>query len=94
MTASLQVVADPSIHPGGIVNINEYNSEFDGFWYVVSVRHELTQSYMVTHLELARDSLGTIDDAKKVSVAHKTPPNPALINDVWVSSKDYSDVYV
>jgi hypothetical protein len=94
MTANLQIVADPSIHPGGIVNINEYNSEFDGFWYVVSVRHELTQSYMVTYLELARDSLGNTDDAQQVSVAHKTPPDPALINNAWVSSKDYSDVYV
>lgn len=94
MTAHVEVTADPSIHPGGIVRINEYNTEFDGFWYVQAVRHELTQSYMVTHLDLARDSLGTTNTSKKVSAVYSAPPEPALINNEWMASKDYIHIYV
>jgi hypothetical protein len=93
MRASLEVVSDPSIKPGGIVSINEYNTEFDGFWYVMSVRHEITQSYMRTYLEVARDGLGTTALAKQVTATYVEPPEPALIGNAWVSSKDYTHVY-
>jgi hypothetical protein len=93
MRASLEVVSDPSIKPGGIVSVNEYNTEFDGFWYVMSVRHELTQSYMRTYLEIARDGLGTTALAKQVTATYIEPPEPALIGNTWVSSKDYTHVY-
>jgi hypothetical protein len=93
MTASLEVVSDPSIKPGGIVNINEYNTEFDGFWYVKSVRHEITQSYMQTYLEIARDGLGKTATAKKVTAPYVAPPEPALISNLWVSSQNYALVY-
>jgi hypothetical protein len=93
MRASVEVVSDPSIKPGGIVSINEYNTEFDGFWYVTSVRHELLQSHMRTYLELARDGLGTIATAKKATAAYAIPPVPALVGTTWISSKDYINVY-
>lgn len=93
MQASLEVVSDPSIKPGGIVSINEYNTEFDGFWYVTSVRHELTQSHMRTYLEVARDGLGTVATAKRVTDPYVTPPEPALIGSAWVSSTDYTHVH-
>jgi len=93
MRASLEVVSDPSIKPGGVVSINEYNTEFDGFWYVTSVRHELLQSHMRTYLELARDGLGKVATAKKVASTYVIPPEPALIGTTWVSSRNYTHVY-
>jgi hypothetical protein len=93
ITASLEVVSDPSIKPGGIVSINEYNTEFDGFWYVKSVRHELTQSYMQTYLEIARDGLGKEATATNVTSPYATPPEPALVENIWVSSQNYALVY-
>lgn len=87
MTAHVEVVSDPAIRPGGIVSINEYNTEFDGFWYVKSVKHEMTQSVMRTFLELGRDSLGTTTTLLKTSLPYATPPTPALVGTSWMSSR-------
>lgn len=93
ITAYVEVVADPSIHPGGIVKIDEYDTDLDGYWYVTAVKHRLTQSHMVTHLELARDALGKESTAKNVSSVYATPPQPALVKESWVASKNYSNIY-
>jgi hypothetical protein len=93
MTASVDVVADPSITPGGIVNIKEYNAQFDGYWYVRGVRHELTQHVMATYLDLAKDSLDGIQTSPINMEPFKTPPETALIHGDWVSTKDMINVY-
>lgn len=92
-TAKVEVVSDPSIRPGGVVNISEYNTEFDGFWYVQSVKHEMTQSVMRTFLELGRDSLGTTATTIKTAQTYSKPPVPALIGESWVSAQNYVNVY-
>ena len=93
MTAKIEFVSDPSIRPGGIVSINEYNTEFDGFWYVQSVQHEMTQSIMRTFLEVGRDSLGTTTSSIRTAQTYSSPPVPALIGTSWVSSSNYVNVY-
>lgn len=92
-TATVEVVSDPSIRPGGIVSISEYDTEFDGFWYVQSVKHEMTQSVMRTFLELGRDSMGTTPTTIRTAQKYQTPPTPALIGSSWVSSQNYVNVY-
>lgn len=94
-TANLDVVAYPSIAPGKIVRVLEFNSEFDGFWYVRGVRHEITQATMVTSLDIARDSLGSISSQSQIMQAdfYKNPPTPALISKTWVSSQNMVNVY-
>jgi hypothetical protein len=93
MTADLTVVADPSISPGGIVGIREYNAKFDGYWYVRSVTHEILHSNMVTHLKIAKDSLDGINATPLHVSEYVDPPKPALIQGSWVSEKDMVSIY-
>lgn len=93
MTACVETTFDPSVRPGGVVRINEYNTEFDGFWYVVSVCHEMTQSSIITKIEIARDSLGATVGELHTSLPYTAPPEPAYRNGMWVSAYDYVDIY-
>jgi hypothetical protein len=92
--AKVDVVGDPAIQPGGIVNINEYDTQFDGFWYVTNVHHEITMSTMLTSLEIIKDSLGTATTDPSVTTMYTTPPETALQNGVWVSERELVNVYV
>lgn len=93
MTADLTVIADPSIVPGGIVGIREYNAKFDGYWYVRGVTHELLHSTMVTHLKIAKDSLDGSQATPLHTAEYTVPPRPALIQGTWISEKDMVNVY-
>lgn len=93
MNALVDITGTPSITPGGIVKIDKYETKFDGFWYVRSVRHELTKSELMTTLEIAKDSLDgdtiTINPVAK----YTEPPAAALLNGIWITEKDLQDVY-
>lgn len=93
MTAHVEIVADPSIRPGGLVYINEYNTEFDGFWYVNAVNHELTQSHMLTRLDISRDSMGTTTTDVPTASAYVSPPAPSYFNGKWRSSSEHVHIY-
>jgi hypothetical protein len=93
MTAQVDVVGDTSIQPGGVVSIKEYNSQFDGFWYVNNVHHELFQSTISTSLEISKDSLGASEVGPTMVASYSTPPAPALRNGRWVSETDMVHVY-
>lgn len=94
MTASVEVVGDPGITPGGIVNIKEYNAQFDGFWYVTSVKHEIAQTAMVSYLRIAKDSLDGATPSPNVASPYVTPPTPALQNGRWMASNEMTNIYV
>lgn len=93
MTASVTVSADPSISPGGVVRVNEFNAKFDGYWYVRGVRHELFQTNMLTHLSLAKDSLNEVITTPLHVSEFVSPPNPAFVDGSWVSERGFVNVY-
>ena len=93
MSAVIQVTGDPTIKPGGIVKLSEYNTKFDGFWYVKSARHEITHSQLVTIIEVLKDSLDTAQITQTGVEEYVEPPTPYLLNSRWVSSRDYVNVY-
>lgn len=93
MIADLTVVADPSIVPGGVVNLKEYNAKFDGYWYVRNVTHEILHSTMVTHLKIAKDSLDGYSAIPLHTSEYITPPSPALVQGTWISETHMVDVY-
>lgn len=94
MTAYVEAVGDPGIVPGGIVNIKEYNAQFDGFWYVTSVKHEIAQSSMVSFLKIAKDSLDGVTPSPNAVSPYVTPPSPALTNGKWAASQELVNVYI
>lgn len=93
MTATVDITGNPTITPGGVVRIEKYGTQFDGFWYVRAVRHEINRSELISTLDLAKDS---IDDGKVLTTTTAPYPptiEPVLVNKVWVSSRNYSEVY-
>jgi len=94
MTAYVEVVGDPGIVPGGIVNIKEYNTQFDGFWYVNSVKHEIAQTAMVSYLRISKDSLDGITPSPNATSQYITPPTPALTNGKWMAGQELVNIYV
>lgn len=93
MTAAVDVVGDPGIVPGGIVNIKEYNTQFDGFWYVNSVRHEIAQSSMVSFIRISKDSLDGVTPSPNATSPYVSPPESALMSGKWVASKELVNIY-
>jgi hypothetical protein len=92
--AWVDVTAGAGIVPGGVVYIDEYNSNFDGIWYVKSVTHEVGGSMYITKLEIGRDfTLGTEYQVPLVE-PFATPPAPRFLNNVWTSSLPRVNKYV
>lgn len=93
MTATLDVVTSLALKPGRIVRINEYNSQFDGFWYVRKVSHEIMQSTIYSSLEIARDGFDGAQPQVMKAEFYQEPPDPVLMQGRWSSSKNMVHSY-
>lgn len=92
--AHLQVTGGAGIVPGGVVEIQDYNSNFDGYWYVRSVQHTVGGSQYLTDLKIARD-YNTINEYEFPTVStFETPPEPILRSNSWESSTKRVTLYV
>jgi phage protein D len=84
--ATIEIIAGAGVVPGGIVFLDEYNSNFDGIWYVKSVQHEHMGSNYYTTLSVGRDYNATNTfDLPNVEIAD-LPPDPVFVNNKWQSS--------
>ena len=92
-TADVLVFGDPSIKPGGVVNITGYGGTFDGFWYVESVSHDLLTDSLTTSLKVKKK--GDYEVLPKFpSVERYVPaPFPVLIDNKWVQQTEHVNVY-
>lgn len=92
--AHVDVVGDPTITPGMLVNIDRYNSALDGIWLVKSVRHEMFRGSSMSYLTLVKDSnFSTVIDP----IEAVTPPpeltTPYIKNMRWVTTQELVNVY-
>lgn len=93
VTANVMITGLPILKPGSIVKIDKYESDFDGFWYVQEVQHQITKSEMVSYLKIATDST-PIKNLSTNSVRPQTPTPPATtIQGKWVMGSTYYEVY-
>jgi hypothetical protein len=53
--ATAKVIGVAGCKPGGIVRLDNYDTEFDGFWYVQSVKHTVHSNAFFSELELAKN---------------------------------------
>ena len=92
-TADALVFGDPSIVPGGVVKIEGYGGDFDGYWYVISVTHTLSTDTLMSFLKLEKD--GTYEVLPKFPIVqpYKEAPLPILIKNSWVMKSEYVNVY-
>lgn len=92
--AHVDVVGDPTITPGMLVNIDRYNSALDGIWLVKAVRHEMFRGSSMSYLTLVKDSnfSNVIDPLEKVSPPPELPI-PYIKNMRWVTLQELINVY-
>jgi hypothetical protein len=93
-TAHVDVVGDPSLEPGMLVNIDRYNSALDGIWLIKSVRHEMFRGSSMSYLTLVKDSnfSDVIDPVEKVPPAPELT-NPFIKNMQWVTPHELVNIY-
>jgi hypothetical protein len=84
---------EPSIAAGGIVNVEGYGSNFDGFWYVNSVTQQLSTDRLLTSVSLEKDgdndALPPFPKVQRYQIA----PEPVLLNQRWVVRNEFANVY-
>lgn len=81
--------------PGSVAKLDNYDSNFDGYWLVRGVKHTVTRSNFVTELKLSTDSTSKSKPTVNPSAAYNLPPLPRLTTgDRWESSMEYNNVYV
>lgn len=89
--ATATVMFLPGAVPGGVVDLTEYNTSFDGLWYIYSVDHTLVTGNASTVLRLRRNrnsqlTYSPVDQFKE-------PPLPEWDNDRWRARKATVNVY-
>lgn len=91
--AEALVYGEPSVVPGGLVFVDGYGGDFNGYWYVNSVSHELITESYVTTIKLEKD--GSFDSLPKFPIVQRysAPPLPVLINSKWLMKSEYVNVY-
>ena len=92
--AEVHIYSGAGIVPGGVVSVEGYRSNFEGLWYVKSVRHIIGGTTYYTVLHIARDYNTTGEFLiPPVSLA-ATPPDSAYVDATWVAEKQMVDIYV
>lgn len=92
--AKVTVTGIPDPVPGSIAKIDNYDSNFDGYWLVRSVHHTVTRSNFLTELTISTDSTSGKNPEIVPVAAYVEPPSPTLFDGEWLSSKAYGDIYV
>ena len=92
-TAKVMITGMPTIKPGSIVQINKYESDFDGYWYVQEVQHQITKSEMVSYLKIATDSTPPQVLGGNIVRPYVSPPEPNLIKGKWVTGSSFIEIY-
>jgi phage protein D len=94
LTANLSLTGTAGALPGGIVNISNFESNFEGFWYVKEVTHTITRDEFFTEMTVSRED--TNDIASYMTMSSRIPeiPSPAFINNLWQASTQLEDIYV
>lgn len=83
--ATSRVLGVAGCVPGGIVSLDNYNADFDGFWYVRGVKHIVHTNAFSSELELAKNFNSELRFTN--TEAAQRPPKPIYSNrQGWVST--------
>lgn len=93
-TATVDVVGDPAIEAGTVVNVTKFNSALDGLWYVQSARHEFFRGSAMSYLTLAKDSnASSFVSPTYVATPSVVPPAPVMKRGIWMAETEMFNVY-
>lgn len=91
-TATAEVLGVAGCKPGGMVSVEEYGSEVDGFWYVNSVVHRLNSAVFTSELGLLRNINSELVSSPPVT-CFRAPPASRMVGGVWTTTKRIVNVY-
>jgi phage protein D len=89
--AAVTTVIVPGAVPGGVIDLKEYLSEFDGLWYVSGVEHTLLTGTFVTEFKLKRNRSSQL--IYKPVDLFKEPPDSEWNKDRWQARRALVSVY-
>ena len=89
--ADVQVLGIANCVPGGVVEVGDFNSDFDGFWYVQKVSHTLDSDKFTTNLKVAKNVNTELvfNNTKKF----QSPPSATYKNGSWVTTEKRVNEY-
>lgn len=91
--ADVVVLGSSTLFPGSIVQIDNYESEFDGLWVVAEAKHHINTDHYMTYLHLKTDSTSQSPAVPYSGSSYRRPPMPRLSSNIWVSEKEFGYVY-
>jgi hypothetical protein len=94
LNADLALTGTAGVLPGGLVNITNFESTFDGLWYVKDVKHTLTRSEFFTHMRVSKKDTNDEYPTFQAMATPPEPPKPVFTQEAWTSSVEMVDYYV
>jgi hypothetical protein len=91
-TAHVEATGTIGVVPGGLVDVQDFDSQFDGLWYVTDVSHVLTRDKYYTDLSIIKDSLNGTPRRTGTTRANR-PPTSVLRPNKWQASTQKVTVY-
>ena len=82
-----------TVFPGATVYLNNYNSEYDGYWIVEDVKHVINTDHYITHMHIKTDSTNNVAKKNTVGKRFIKYPGSRLVNGDWVTVKEFGYVY-
>lgn len=90
-SAEATVLGAAGILPGGIINLDKYNAEFDGLWLVDGVSHSVRSGSFTSTIKLLRNKVDTLLPFSVTQIP--PPPEPQFISGAWTTTKSLINVY-
>jgi hypothetical protein len=89
--ATVETTGIAGATPGTVVQVNGFNADYDGFWYVRSAKHTITTGLFATELGIVRN---VEPHFSRSTVEHyRTPPTPLYVNGKWRASRLRTPTY-
>lgn len=92
--AQVRISAGSGIVPGGIVEVEGYEANFEGMWYVKEVHHSIVNSSYTTELHIARDYNTSGEFIVPPTTLEELPPGSSFVDNSWVASQQTVELYV
>ena len=90
-TAKILALGVAGCVPGGIVEVDNYGGDFDGVWYVRSVKHVIHSDGFTSELSVGQNSYNAL--RKENKDVFQTPPKGVYVDGKWKTSEKTVNAY-
>lgn len=91
--AVLETTGVAGVKPGGVVNIQKFNTQFDGLWYVHAVTHTVTFDKFFSELTVLKDSTNDEQVSIQPAETFEEIPESVFLDSRWKARNQMEEVY-